>query len=403
LAKLKEFKVNRIRYLWVLIGIVILSAAVVSGFVILAPSAEDILVTMLENAEAVKDGYAVVSIDIDSIEKDASGTFEIWAVRGEEDEQDRTYGTFRVEVLTATEEKAENAVIVSDGETLWAYSPSENKVFVGTPEEAQAMMAENEYMLNEFGTFHEDREGKSENGDSEHTESAEEAVDKLLDYFKINKAGTETAPSETVNLLKMEPISEQMPEEFAAVGGYLNLWVGQDSNLPLGLYYVGGSLGEFSVTVLEYEINTGIEESRFTFEIPTGAEVVTFADLEPQSLTLEQAKESVEFAFLTPSENLPGATLVDIFDMRGVIVQRYTLPEGGGFTIAQGIANDPFEDGRTPSGGGQSIEVREITGQIFESEDGNQVLLSWEDDNLFYTIAGNLSVEDALSIAASLE
>jgi outer membrane lipoprotein-sorting protein len=305
--------------------------------------------------------------------------------------------------LTATEEKVENGVIISDGETLWVYSPSENKVFVGTPEEAQAMIEENEYMINEFGTFHEDREGKSENGDYEHPESAEGAVDKLLDYFNINKAGSETVGSETANLLKMEPITEQMPEEFAVMGGYLNLWVGQDSNLPLGLNYVGGSMGEFSVTVLEYEINTGIDESRFTFEIPTGAEVVTFSDLEPQSLTLEQAKDSIEFAFLTPSENLPGATLVDIFDMRGAVVQRYTLPEGGGFTIAQGIANDEFEDSKTPSTGGQSVEVREITGQIYKSKDGSQVLLSWEDGNLFYTIAGNLSVEDALSIAESLQ
>ena len=104
----------------------------------------------------------------------------------------------------------------------------------------------------------------------------------------------------------------------------------------MAVAYTGGSLGEFSATVLEFEINAGVDEALFTFDIPAGAEVVTFADLEPQSLTLEEAGQSAEFEFLTPAETPPGATLVDILEVLA-IVQRYTLPEGGSFTIAQGF------------------------------------------------------------------
>lgn len=162
-------------------------------------------------------------------------------------------------------------------------------------------------------------------------------------------------------------------------------------------------MGEFSATVLEYEVNAGVDEALFTFEIPTGAEVVTFADLEPQSLTLEEAGESTEFEFLTPAETPPGATLVDIFEVGGTIVQRYTLPEGGSFTIAQGVSGEKSDEVRTPSTEMQSVEVRGTTGQLFEAEDGGQVLLIWTEGDLFFSVAGDLLPEDALSIAESLQ
>ena len=86
---------------------------------------------------------------------------------------------------------------------------------------------------------------RAKNGDYDHPESAEEAVAKLLEYFNVSKSGSETLAGETANQLKLEPIPEQMPDEYIAVGGLLNLWIGQDSNLPLAVSYTGGSMGEF--------------------------------------------------------------------------------------------------------------------------------------------------------------
>ncbi|MGB5843735.1 MAG: DUF4367 domain-containing protein, partial [Anaerolineales bacterium] len=141
----------------------------------------------------------------------------------------------------------------------------------------------------------------------------------------------------------------------------------------------------------------------FTFEVPEDAELVTFADLEPQSLTLEEAGETAEFEFLTPTETPPGATLVDILEVRGTLVQRYTLPEGGSFTVTQGILEQNSDQSRTPSSDSQPVEVRGTTGQLFEAEDGNQVLLIWTDGDLSYSVAGDLTPEQALTIAASLQ
>jgi hypothetical protein len=160
-------------------------------------------------------------------------------------------------------------------------------------------------------------------------------------------------------------------------------------------------MGEISITVLEYELNTGLADTIFQFDIPAGAEIVKFEDLEPQSLTLEEAGESAEFEFLTPAET--DATLVDIFDVRGILVQRYTLPEGGSFTIAQGVANDLSDEFSPPTGESQPVEVRGTTGQLMEAESGEQVLLTWTEGELFYSVAGDLSPEEALLIAESLQ
>jgi len=389
---------SRYRNLWIIGGIGILAAALISGFVLMQPSAQDILVNSLESAKSIKNGHAVVAIKVDTLDKRASGTVEVWASRDED-----APGKFRLEVLEASESKYVGAEIVSDGETLWAYSPSENKVFVGTPEEARTMMEESEFLSGEFGSIPHDFDGKSEDGEHEHPENAEQAVQKLSEYFNIGKSGSETVAGETSERLKLEPIAEQMPSEYAAIGGFINLWIGQESGTPLAVEFTGSSLGDGSATVIEYDINPGVDQKLFTFEIPDGASVVTFADLEPKSLTLEEAGESTDFEFLTPVDIPTGATLVDILDVRGALVQRYTLPEGGSFTLAQGVIDQDAAQDWSPSSESQPVEVRGVTGQLFQAEDGSQVLLTWTEGELFYSVAGDLSPEQALTIGESLQ
>ena len=383
----------RNKNLWIIVGGVLLIAALISGFVLMQPSAQDMLVNTLESAKTINDGHAIVAFEVDSLEKDASGKVEVWAYREEEKS-----GGFRMVVLESSEAKAQGAVIVSDGETLWAYSPSENKVFVGTPEEARALMEENDFFAARFGEMPQHLEGEQE-----HPENAQEAVQQLEEYFNIGKSGTQTIAGETANQLKMEPIPDQMPGEYMAVGGFINLWISQENNVPLAFEFTGSSIGEVSITVLEYEINSGVDNALFTFTVPESAELVTFADLEPQSLTLAEAGELAEFQFLTPNETPTGATLVDILEVRGALVQRYTLLDEGSFTTAQGLIEQDFDQSGSPSSESQPIEVRGTTGYLLEAEDGSQVLLTWTEGNLFYSVAGDLTAEQALGIAESLQ
>ena len=125
---------NSKRNLWMFSGIVILVAALVSGFVLMQSSAEDILVQTIETAKTITDGHAVVAITVNTLEQDTNGTLEVWAIRGEDGP-----GAFRVEVLESNDEKAMDAVIVSDGETLWDNSPSENNVLWAPPKKPRPL------------------------------------------------------------------------------------------------------------------------------------------------------------------------------------------------------------------------------------------------------------------------
>ena len=104
-----------------------------------------------------------------------------------------------------------------------------------------------------------------------------------------------------------------------------------------------------------------------------------------------------------PAETPEGATLIDILEVRGALVQRYTLPAGGSFTIAQGISGEDAEVVQAPSAESQPVDLRGTTGNVIISEDGNQVLLTWTEGNLFFSVAGDLTLEQALNIAESLQ
>ncbi len=371
------------RNIWLVTGAVILLTALVSAFVIMQPSAKDILVNTLETSKTIENGHAIVEINVDSPEEKVSAKVEIWGRHEEEGP-----GAFRLEVLETDKEEAAGAVIVSDGETVWAYSPAQGKVFTGTAEEAKAAMAEKQPMRDEL-----DMEA------FEHPENAEEAVAKLLEYFDASRTGNEEIANTDAYAIELKPIPEQMPAEYTAVGGLLNLWIDQNRNVPLAAAYTGGSMGEVRVTALELEINQGVDEALFTFEIPADVEVVGFADMKPESLTLDEAAASVEFEFLTPDVVPDGATLVDVLNVRGAIVQRYTLTDGGSFSIAQGQADETPK----PSTEEQAVEVRGEAGSLFVSEDGKRVLLTWSEGDVFFYVAGDITADQALEIAESLK
>ncbi|MES0360601.1 MAG: DUF4367 domain-containing protein [Anaerolineales bacterium] len=374
---------NKKRYIWLVAGGVILLAALVSAFVIMQPSAKDILTQTLEISKTIEDAHAILNISADSPEEKASATVEVWGRHEEEGP-----GAFRLEVIETDKEEAVGGVIVSDGETVWAYSPAEGKVFTGTAEEAKAAMEEKQPMGEEF-----DKE------EFEHPENAEEAVEKLLEYFEAQRTGTETIADANAYQLELKPIPEQMPAEYTAVGGLLNLWIDQSRSVPLAVAYTGGSIGEIRITALELEINQGVDGALFSFEIPDGVEVVGFADMKPESLSLDEAAASAEFDFLTPDTVPDGATLIEVFNVKGMIVQQYTLPEGGSFTVAQGQT----DEAEKPSTEEQVVEVRGVAGSLFVSEENDKVLLSWTEGEVSFYVGGNLTAEQALEIAESLK
>ena len=143
----------------------------------------------------------------------------------------------------------------------------------------------------------------------------------------------------------------------------------------------------------------GIPDDVFTFAIPQGAEVVNLADMEPPaSLTEEEAAKVADFAVLSPTDLPAAARLEGINEVRGAIVQRYRLPDGESFTVAQGAASAAD----APGDNGEAVTLRGTDGLLFSDDDGQRTLLTWSEGDVSFWVGGDLTADEALGIAESL-
>lgn len=363
-------------------------------------SADDMLHQAARLMADARDGHAIVTMEMDTPEESASGTVEVW---GRRDAGPEGEPAFRIEVLESSKPEAEGMVAVGDGTQVWIWNPGKNKVYVGTREEMEARMAElkEEFDSGDFGSP--DDEPHAFHSE-DMPETPEEAVDKLLEYFTAERSGSEAVAGIQANALRLIPIPEQMPEEFRANGGLVNVWLRASDNAPLAAEYTGGAVGYAKATATLLELDIGVADEVFTFEIPEGAEVVNLADLEPPpSLSEEEAAAAAGFAILSPSELPSSARLEGINEVRGAIVQRYRLPDGERFTIAQGPASAAGERGGEPGENGEVVTVRGVEGLLYSDEEGRRALLTWSQGEVTFWVGGDLTAGQALAIAESLE
>lgn len=374
----------------------ILSAVVLAAFavVMVRASADDMLYNAARLMTEVKSGHAVLSFEVQSPEESGTGTVEVW---GRWDSESEEPPVFRIEVIESSMEKAAGAVMVSDGTQFWMYRPDENKVLTGTAEEMKAYMAEHASAYGE-GEFSHDEYDPDASAAADMPQTPEEMVDKLLEYFTAERAGSESVGAYNANKLRLVPIPEQIPEEMRANGGLLNVWLRVGDDAPLGVEYTGGAVGYAKVMATTLDLNVALDDVLFTFEIPAGAEVVNIADLEPPTVTLEEAQATAAFDILTPDTLPVPARLVDITEVRGAVVQRYNSPDGS-FTVAQGAAT------AAPSApeDAQSVTVRGVDGLLVSNEDNTRALLTWNEGDVTFWVGGDLSAENALAVAESLK
>jgi outer membrane lipoprotein-sorting protein len=383
---------TRKRFLSILLALVVLAGTAVAIGAFVIPTAEDLLVQALETSQTITDGHAIVEVSLDTPEKSMSGTAEAW---GRLDAGPNGEPAFRFEVLTADEADLIGTIAVSNGTQFWLWNPTENVVLTGQFEELYARLAE-EMAGQEFDH---NFEPQGDFDEAEIPETPEEAVAKLLQYFTAERAGSDAIGDTNVNTVRLIPIPEQMPEEVRAAGGLLNVWLRDGDSAPVGIEYVGSALGSGVARATFLEINQGIDDAVFTFTIPEGATVINAADIElPDKDELEEAAAAEpDFDLLTPTTLPNGAMLRETTNIRGAIVERYGLPNGRSFTFAQGRTAVNL----TPEEGGESVTVRGVPGMLY-TEDG-RTLLNWSEGEIQYWIGGDLTGEEALAVAESLQ
>lgn len=358
------------------------------------PSARDLLVESLEMTELITDGHAIATVEFDAQGESGSGTVELWGKVGMGPNGEPA---FRAQVLEASLGEFVGITAVTDGYNFWLYSPAQNKLLTGTSDELAVLMADH-LAGKEMDMPAHDQEWD----EADMPENAAEAVDKLLTYVTAERNGSVELNGTRAIALRLIPIPEQMPDEARAAGGYLNVWLRPQDRAPLGIELAESAAGYGKAVATTLEINQGVDDAMFTFEIPAGAEVIQVADLElpeKESVSPEDAAAAADIALLAPTVLPEGATLIDTAVMGGAIVQQYSLPAGASFTIAQGKTDASF----TPDEGGTAVTVRGIPGMIFANENDARSLLTWSENGTQFWIGGDLSQEQAVAIAESLK
>ena len=385
---------NKKRAFIIVLVLLLALATVGLAAAMIIPSADELLTGALETLETINDGHAIVEATVEMPDKTLNGTFEMW---GKLDMGPNGEPAYRLEVLAASETGMAGTTAVTDGSQFWLYSPDKNSVVVGNAEEMTPLLAEK---LAEYeGQWNHEGDFDPEQADKPQTPA--EAVAKLLEYFTAERNGQEPVAGSEAYRLRLVPIPEKMPDEFRAAGGFLNLWLRTSDQLPLAAEYAESALGYAKFEATLAEINTGLDDSLFTFTIPEGVEVIQAADRLAEMEKLERPLAAADFEVLEAGELPDGAVAAEQQQIGGAVVQRYDLPDGLSFVIAQGPAMplDPPAEATSS----ESVTVRGVEGTLFTNDDASRSLLVWSEGDIFYLVGGDLGPEQVATIAESLQ
>jgi outer membrane lipoprotein-sorting protein len=328
------------------------------------PTAEEIVVKLKEVEASTEDAHAVLVIDIEGQGVDENLTVEVWEKKPDK---------FRAEVLESSDPDHAGAVTVADGQQVWMYQPSKNEVVVG-----------------EVGP-----DGSSSPRDM--IREVDEVIQRALDTSEVNLAGEEDVAGRKTYKLELTPTENE--DALLPAGSKATLWVDQEDWFVLQAEISGDLLGKGWMSVRSFELNTGLDDGLFQFDIPEGAKVTNMEDKRPKPITLDEARARAGFPLLLPSYLPEGVTLIDVLAMGEAIILRYDHSPIS-FTIIQGTGDDTMP---LPAGSQQSeVTVRGQTATLY-SDGGSSNLLTWTENGVVITIAGHISQDEILKVAESLQ
>jgi outer membrane lipoprotein-sorting protein len=334
------------------------------------PTVEEIVANVREVEASTEDVHAILEVSLQAQGMDEEAVVEVWEKRPNK---------LRAEVLEASDPKFAGIVSVTDGQQGWMYNPNENQVIVGKPDQEELTSPR------------------------EMLQFAENIIQRVLDTSEVELVDEEEVAGLATYKLEFTP-KEDSDETVLPMGSKATLWVDQERWIVLQAHFVGDMVGEGWMRVRSFDLNAGIADERFHFEIPEDAEVIEFEDMEPVPITLDEALEQAGFPLRVPTYVPEPATLIDVLAMEGGIVLRYDHATVS-FTIVQRLAAE--EDRERVLGlealPQESLTVRGQAATLFADEGAGKSLLTWAEDGVDITIAGDISRDEILKVAESLQ
>lgn len=349
---------------WIVLLGVLATLSLLLGACQSQPSVEEIVAKMKEVEASTDDAHGVVEFSIGGVGMDQDMVVEVWEKRP---------GRTRAEMLQSSSAEYEGAVLVSDGQQLWVYLPAENKVVaeeIGPDEPA---------------------------GPRQLMSMMDEVIQHVVENSEVRLAGEEEVAG--VPTYKLEFTAKEGDETLLPAGSTATLWVDQERWVVLQAHFLGQPVGEGWMRVRSFEVNVGLADDLFVFEVPDGAEVHTAESREPVHLTLEEAQAEAEF-LLVPTSVPEGVTLVEVFRIDDAYVLHYDHQVGSSFTVVQGTW---LPSDHLPVGQASEVEVRGQEATLITDHTSGNNLLTWTEGGIAILIAGQITADEIVNVAESLQ
>ena len=328
-------------------------------------TAEEIVAKMQETVDSTQDAHAIVVAEVNAQGIELSVPAELW---------EQTPNRVRAEVLEASEASLVGTTLVNDGANGWFYEPARNLVTVGAVEKLDTPLPQ-EVLV-----------------------GLQEVIQDVLNATDVELVGEETVAGREAYKLEANP-KEGAEEQLFPGNGTATVWVDKEQWIVLKATYEAGAFGQGSLEVQSFELNPGLSADLFAFEVPEGADVVDVEAQQSVPLTLDEALAQAGFPLLVPAYVPEGTTLVEVFKVDEAFVLRYDHSPDVSFTVFQG----PEQVGPPVLGQTQDITVRGFDATAITDEVGGNTFLYWTENGITVTVAGRISLEEAIQVAESLQ
>ncbi|MFN8532731.1 MAG: DUF2092 domain-containing protein [Dehalococcoidia bacterium] len=327
------------------------------------PSADQIARRVAEQSKNTTSVHATVSVATNDSRIGGPLVVEVWTEKPAKG---------RAEVRQTPLSDLSGALAVTDGQTAYLYAKSKNQVIVASRTDLETMAPKDRLPHQAM--------------------DLNAAVDELFKQADVKLLGSETIDGVAAYKLEVSP----KPGTITKPRGPATVWIDRARNIPVKAV-LPTDQGVLTISAKDVKINSKLDAALWSFSPPAGAEVIRAADLKPQPLTPDEARAMASVKVLIP-ESLPtGARLVGIERVGPAVVQKYELGDQE-FSIWSGPASQaPTIPGRDA----EKVALRGTTATIHEA--AGITSLTWTENGFAYAIAGGLSRDDALRLAASLK
>lgn len=296
-------------------------------------------------------------------------------------------------------DKDTEVIMASDGDFQWIYSSESRTVF----------KTEISDDFNDLKLFEPDVYAEFLNGI-------------ILNGKLPSLLGTENIDGKNAYVLELTPSEKNESLQWKS-----KIWVDRENWMLLrSEIYDNKENIYLEIEIRDMKLNTGIPDSEFEFKVPDGAQVKVLGSEdfknETEKMTLEEAKQFIDFEILTPeylpegyefnysmvssSKDTPYSTFVhsgfSIF--AGQHYEKITLVYTKGnneIRIIEGVSEKGLHEIQNFESEGEYIQVNNMNGTISPIFGGNMKALTWENEELEVTIVSSFDKAELLNIAKS--